>query len=638
MPSPCAFARVQRLLVLALLVVAAADALAEGPGESIEVVGDRPAASANAPAAQGTAIDTAQFGGEVRSVSELLLAAPGVTVHPLGGPGQASTLSLRGATADESLVLLDGIPLQGPGGGAIDLTTLPATLFSRLIVTRGVLGAQLGAGALGGAVELLPKTAADRLSGDAQISGGSFGTAQLAAEGTMPLGKGGSALVSLQGDRTSGDFDYSRQLTPDIAGSPYFTFSRENADAKRASGLARIAEPLGNDLELTGIALGTFGDRGLPGSAAAPTLLSRELDQGGLAGLRLRGSAQSVQWTARVWGRVDRIDLTCSQPAAGSQSVSPCLPEDERSTGARGQAELATPLGDRQWLRLSFEGGAEWIHGTGNGAHERGIGSLALADDVQITSRIALHPALRLDRIGSDTGLSPALTGSFKPMAPLELRAGFGLSFRPPTFSELYLDAGGIAANADLRPERAFSMDAGVTWRTKNVLLSAGAFYTHYSNLIIYEFFPPAAVKPFNTGHAHIAGLELEAMVTLPRGFLAQLAYSYLEAINEEAGAEDGHRLAYRPPHRLFARLARTGDRLEGYGELGYVSAMPHNGFDSASQNAQLVLSAGAGARVAGPLWLDVEAKNLLNDQTLEDQFQYPLPGFSIAVIARARL
>ena len=37
-------------------------------------------------------------------------------------------------------------------------------------------------------------------------------------------------------------------------------------------------------------------------------------------------------------------------------------------------------------------------------------------------------------------------------------------------------------------------------------------------------------------------------------------------------------------------------------------------------------------------VWLDVEARNLLADETLEDVFQYPLPGFSIALIARARL
>jgi vitamin B12 transporter len=627
-----AFARIQLVLVLL-----AAAARAEGPGESIEVVGQKPVTSANAPATAGTVVDAAQFGGEVRSVSELLLTSPGVTVHPLGGPGQAATLSLRGATADESLILLDGIPLQGPGGGAIDLSTLPATLFSRMVVTRGVLGAQLGAGALGGAVELFPKPALDKASGGVQLSGGSFGTAQLAADGAVPFGNG-NALLAVQGDRTSGDFNYRRQLTPDLPGSPFFDFTRENADATRGSGLARVAVPLG-DLELDTIALFTAGDRGLPGPSSAPTALSRELDEGGLLGVRLRGSVQDAQWSVRTWGRTGRLELRgvtlfgdCQDGTAG------CPRDDQRSTGSRAQGEVIAPLGDRQWLRATLEGGAEWVHGTSTGAHERSIGSLALADDLQLGGQFALHPAVRLDRIGTDTGLSPALTASFKPQKSLELRTGFGLSFRPPTFSELYLSQNGVTSNDALLPERAWSVDGGATWRTGRLLLAASVFYSHYTNLILYEQSSPAAVKPFNIGLAHIAGLELQAALQLPQSFILELAYSYLDAINDAAGDAQGHHLAYRPPHRLFTRLARRSDRLEGYAELSFTSAMPRNDFDSATQEAQLLLGAGLGARIAGPVWLDLEVKNLLDDQTLEDLFQYPLPGLSIALIVRARL
>ena len=42
--------------------------------------------------------------------------------------------------------------------------------------------------------------------------------------------------------------------------------------------------------------------------------------------------------------------------------------------------------------------------------------------------------------------------------------------------------------------------------------------------------------------------------------------------------------------------------------------------------------------RIAGSLWIDVEAKNLLDDRTMQDLFQYPLPGLSVVAIARMRL
>jgi outer membrane receptor for ferrienterochelin and colicin len=145
-------------------------------------------------------------------------------------------------------------------------------------------------------------------------------------------------------------------------------------------------------------------------------------------------------------------------------------------------------------------------------------------------------------------------------------------------------------------------------------------------------------VKPYNVGSARIAGAELQVVVPLPSGLLAQAAYSWLDAVNLRPGDQQDHPLAYRPPHRLFLRLARRGPRFEGYGECSYTSALPRNAFGSAYEDAQLVLSAGAGVRVSGPLWLNVEVRNLLDDQTLEDLFQYPLPGRSISLIARARL
>jgi outer membrane cobalamin receptor len=94
--------------IASLVLLAAKLVRAQEPGETIEVEGKRPEGSPRAPGVATTVIDAAQFGGEVRSVADMLLTAPGVSIHSLGGPGQAATLSLRGASADQSLVLLDG--------------------------------------------------------------------------------------------------------------------------------------------------------------------------------------------------------------------------------------------------------------------------------------------------------------------------------------------------------------------------------------------------------------------------------------------------------------------------------------------------------------------------------------------------
>ena len=608
--------------------------------EPVDVLVTGSRASVRAPAAEATVVQADEFAGEVRSVAELLSTAPGVSLHSLGGPGQATTLSLRGATADESLVLLDGIPLHGPGGGAVDLETLPAALLDRIVISRGVLGAQFGAGALGGVVELVPRKPKAR-SGGAQLSVGSYWTGQLS--GDVEFGDAsGSGLAGIQLDTTEGNFSYAQPRTPEIAGSETDLATRQNAYARRGSLLLRWAQQIAADSEVDFVLQGTAGWRGLPGPSSFPTLQSRALDQGGVLGARIRGEADGIAWSGRVWGRVDRLELRGVQIFGDCTDGDPSCPRSvERSTATQAEVEIGVPIGSAHLLRVTGAGGEESIAGSPTGSHRRGSGSLAAIGDLRF-GRAAVHPAVRTEIVGSQAAVSPGIAASWSPfaegtLAPLELRTGAGLSFRPPTLSELYLDQGGILPNPDLQSEHAWSVDAGVRWRARAFTVSVGAFWSRYRDLISYELFPPVRVKPFNVAAARIAGVEVQVVARLPYALTALASYSYLDAVNLRSGIEGGHHLSYRPPHRLFARLAHRADRIEGYFEANATSSMPRNNFDTAYLPAQLTLNAGVGARVTEALWLDVEAKNLLDDRTQQDLFQYPLPGFTLAAVARAR-
>ncbi|MFL5445357.1 MAG: TonB-dependent receptor plug domain-containing protein [Myxococcales bacterium] len=610
----------------------------------VDIVAERPHGSLRAPASDTTVVEASKFAGEVRSVAELLATSPGVSVHSFGGPGQATTLSLRGATADQSPVLLDGIPLQGPGGGAVDLATIPATLLDRIVVSRGVLGAQFGAGALGGAVELVPRAAGNENAGaGATLSGGTFGTFGFGADAAGSLVEGNSAVAAVQIDRTAGNFWYQEQLTPEIEQAPWFDAQRGNADARRLSALARVAQRISPANEIDLLLQGSLGERGLPGPSTSTTPTSRELDASGLAGVRLRGVAGSGVYSLRGWARTDSVELRGSSLFGSCIDGAPDCPRiPQASSALRFETEGGVPLGTAHWLRAGLSGGGDFITGTSTGTHRRAVASASVSDDVTIGA-VSLHPAVRFDAVGSQLGASPGLSLAARPfpggaLAPVEVRAGAGLSFRAPTFSELYLQQGGLAPNPDLVPEHAFSVDAGIGWRTKPLTLLASAFWSRYRDLIVYEQFPPQAVKPFNIGAARIAGIELQAIAALPFGLTAEAAYSFLSAENLRPGRLEGHSLSYRPPHRLFVRLARRSERTEAYGETNFTSSMPRNQFDTASLPAQILVNAGAGARIAGPVWFDVEVKNLLDDRRLQDLFQYPLPGLSLSAIVRARL
>ena len=145
-------------------------------------------------------------------------------------------------------------------------------------------------------------------------------------------------------------------------------------------------------------------------------------------------------------------------------------------------------------------------------------------------------------------------------------------------------------------------------------------------------------MKPYNIGAARISGAEVQLDFRLPFESALELAYSYVDAVNERPSeTQGGRKLSYRSPHRVFARLDRRGDRLEFFSQVDFSSPTPRNAYGTAELPAQLRVDAGAGARVAGPVWLDVEVRNLLDDRTQQDLFQYPLPGVSFQAGARAR-
>ena len=58
-------------------------------------------------------------------VSEILDSAVGVDVRRYGGLGSFSAISIRGSTAEQVQIYLDGVPLTRAVGGGVDLGTLP---------------------------------------------------------------------------------------------------------------------------------------------------------------------------------------------------------------------------------------------------------------------------------------------------------------------------------------------------------------------------------------------------------------------------------------------------------------------------------------------------------------------------------
>ncbi|HWP67967.1 MAG TPA: TonB-dependent receptor plug domain-containing protein, partial [Rectinemataceae bacterium] len=95
----------------------------------------------------------------VTSIVQALSIVPGLTVSPVGTSGAQSTVSLRGSTTSQVLVLVDGVRVSDPATGQVDLSRLGLSIddIESIEVVRGGVTAQYGADAVGGVIIIRTK-------------------------------------------------------------------------------------------------------------------------------------------------------------------------------------------------------------------------------------------------------------------------------------------------------------------------------------------------------------------------------------------------------------------------------------------------------------------------------------------------
>ncbi|MCL4233233.1 MAG: TonB-dependent receptor plug domain-containing protein, partial [Deltaproteobacteria bacterium] len=70
-------------------------------------------------------IDMSEYEGRFVTTPEVLARAVGVNVRDFGGLGRLSTVSIRGASAEQVVVLVDGVRVNPASGGGVDLSSIP---------------------------------------------------------------------------------------------------------------------------------------------------------------------------------------------------------------------------------------------------------------------------------------------------------------------------------------------------------------------------------------------------------------------------------------------------------------------------------------------------------------------------------
>ncbi len=518
-------------------------------------------------AVQPTAVVTrwAIDGVGATDLSDAVARAPGVFVRSYGGDGGLRTISLRGTSAQQSVILLDGVRVGSSSAGAFDLGNIPAEAIDHVEVVRGGNSALYGASALGGVVNVVTS------GGNSNIprlrlgsSFGSFGERHLGLHYDRPLGDRVGIRFTGSYSGSNGDYPFAF----DQFGSTEI-LRRRNADFTNLYGRGAMHVDVDDGLAVDASLQGYASGRGSPGAVVQgqPELRNARLDEWDLLGT-VRTAMTRRAWSATFTADARRNHIHYTDPdshlygPAGIDSQFDRLEESVKATARRivGRRGILDATLEVSHSRLD---GDQLDPAVGAVVRRTEFGTALLGDwDLNgfvPSLGIQAIGALRLDAFSDlPPAVSPSLGIVVIPWnGPVRIRANAAFNYRAPSFTDqYYLNFG----NTSLRPERSRSFDIGATVRMNAIdgthsdwvefEVSGFAIDTRDQILAV----PKSAVSwsAQNIGRVLSRGIEASAAGTLfdGRGRYT-CSYTLMRAEDRSGGEFEGRQLVYTPEELL---------------------------------------------------------------------------------------
>lgn len=114
-------------------------------------------------------------------LSTLLRSVAGIEVAQSGGMGSTANIFMRGANANQVLVLLDGVRISSATTGLTGIEHLMLGSIERIEIVRGNVSSLYGSEAIGGVIQLFTKQGRGKPAFNAEAGVGSHGTQRIGA-------------------------------------------------------------------------------------------------------------------------------------------------------------------------------------------------------------------------------------------------------------------------------------------------------------------------------------------------------------------------------------------------------------------------------------------------------------------------
>lgn len=566
-------------------------------------------------------LDRERFGAAI-DLATLLERLPGVDVRSLGGTGQLSTVTMRGAASGQVLVLLDGQPFSPLQGS--DLSMLSPGMLQRIEVLRGPQALQFGAGALGGVVNLVTiQPGSEVLPYPSYVESGlpfkeyfhALAEQEYESSNQKRIQNSSHSYAALAGSNGLAGLSVI-QVSAESHWSIGHSRSDNDYGFRRGNGEPSVRRNAGYDrTELLGnwrsnasqYRLG-FSDlsRGIPGSAEFPTLRAQmdrqalwfqQQSESGRSALSMQYSHVRDPEPYLNQGAIDNSDLLLHMEHEVMQGQLNWRPRLDYSDGDTAHDRLRGGL-DVSILEVQQQGAWSWQYG----------GGLIASSDV-----------------GVDPLVSLALRRDFGASADAFVR--LSRAVRHPGFEELYLaNSGSVRGNPDLDSESVNAIEIAYRRSFKRARFESSAFYNDYEDSIIFAPVSAYLVEARNTGPAYVAGAEASLDWNVAEDLWWTSSATWLP-LSEYA---NGVPLTGRSSLHAVSALQYSAEDWSSAISVDHSSSIPADLFGNLRTEPRSIVRIELSLGNSGE-GLSLALINVFNT-TARDAWNYPLPGREMSI------
>ncbi len=474
-----------------------------------------------------------------QTLTQLLQAQGGVEISSTGGRGQPSSVFIRGANSNQTLVLVNGLRVNSATLGATALENIPLDQIDHIEILRGPASSLYGADAIGGVIQIFTRRGIGHPRPYFSVSAGSYGTR--AVNGGF-LGESGKWRFSVDvGHLASDGFSATN------ANAPAYVYNPDDDSYRNTNVGTQLSYAFDRDNTL---GVSGWRSEGVTHFDSGPTtddvndhLLSayaihsrNRLTRNWESSLRLGESTDDYQTVGAYPGRyrTDQTQLTWQNNITTDVGLV--------TLGLERLAQHVTSSTRYTQTNRTIRSGFMGYIGR-FGAHQ-----------LQVNVR-------RDDNGQFGTHNTGSLAYGYHITAALRAIASISTAFKVPTFNDLYYPTSPYwGGNPDLSPEQSHNRQVGLSYQAQSRRAKVVYFDNHINNLIVAD---TAAKKMMNINSARIQGLALSYRDTF--GTYQVGVSATLQEPQDEA---TGKRLQRRADKFATVSVQKTLDAWRVGGEL----------------------------------------------------------------------